>query len=116
MLADGLVGGKCDVCDVRGVTSLITRGWRRAREASGCSIPQWAAGLGHIAGRSAMRYRQGLLTCTVWSITPTRDQQRPSGILFECSREESFLYVRFYGGRYWDRTSDPCRVKAVLYR
>ena len=20
------------------------------------------------------------------------------------------------GGRYWDRTSDPCRVKAVLYR
>jgi hypothetical protein len=21
-----------------------------------------------------------------------------------------------YGGRYWDRTSDPCRVKAVLYR
>jgi hypothetical protein len=22
----------------------------------------------------------------------------------------------FYGGRYWDRTSGPCRVKAVLYR
>jgi hypothetical protein len=22
----------------------------------------------------------------------------------------------FVGGRYWDRTSDPCRVKAVLYR
>ncbi len=22
----------------------------------------------------------------------------------------------FIGGRYWDRTSDPCRVKAVLYR
>ncbi len=21
-----------------------------------------------------------------------------------------------FGGRYWDRTSDPCRVKAVLYR
>jgi hypothetical protein len=20
-----------------------------------------------------------------------------------------------FGGRYWDRTSDPCRVKAVLY-
>lgn len=20
------------------------------------------------------------------------------------------------GGRYWDRTSDPCRVKAMLYR
>ena len=22
----------------------------------------------------------------------------------------------YYGGRYWDRTSGPCRVKAVLYR
>ena len=22
----------------------------------------------------------------------------------------------FIGGRYWGRTSDPCRVKAVLYR
>ena len=26
-----------------------------------------------------------------------------------------FSLLRF-GGRYWDRTSDPCRVKAVLYR
>ncbi len=24
--------------------------------------------------------------------------------------------LRIFGGRYWDRTSDPCRVKAVLYR
>lgn len=24
--------------------------------------------------------------------------------------------LEFFGGRYWDRTSDPCRVKAVLYR
>jgi len=24
--------------------------------------------------------------------------------------------VDFYGGSYWDRTSGPCRVKAVLYR
>ena len=24
--------------------------------------------------------------------------------------------LRLPGGRYWDRTSDPCRVKAVLYR
>ena len=29
-------------------------------------------------------------------------------------REDKCL--RNYGGRYWDRTSDPCRVKAVLYR
>jgi hypothetical protein len=26
----------------------------------------------------------------------------------------SRLFV--FGGRYWDRTSGPCRVKAVLYR
>ena len=29
------------------------------------------------------------------------------------------LYLRkslISGGRYWDRTSGPCRVKAVLYR
>ena len=26
------------------------------------------------------------------------------------------LHKYAIGGRYWDRTSDPCRVKAVLYR
>ena len=30
--------------------------------------------------------------------------------------EDHFKPLRIYGGRYWVRTSDPCRVKAVLYR
>jgi hypothetical protein len=29
---------------------------------------------------------------------------------------QSYRKSLIYGGRYWDRTSDPCRVKAVLYR
>ena len=31
-------------------------------------------------------------------------------------RRECQSFFMFTGGRYWDRTSDPCRVKAVLYR
>ena len=32
------------------------------------------------------------------------------------SWEGARKYLIFLGGRYWDRTSGPCRVKAVLYR
>ena len=29
---------------------------------------------------------------------------------------KALIYYEIHGGRYWDRTSGPCRVKAVLYR
>ena len=39
----------------------------------------------------------------------------PAGAQMETA--EAFASaVQQSGGRYWDRTSDPCRVKAVLYR
>jgi hypothetical protein len=39
-----------------------------------------------------------------------------SGFSFRDLMNSFFEMTRAFGGRYWDRTSDPCRVKAVLYR
>ena len=38
------------------------------------------------------------------------------GFFLKQKRVAAPKFFDFIGGRYWDRTSDPCRVKAVLYR
>ena len=45
-------------------------------------------------------------------VTPRQKQSTPESKKPLISQRLKHLKS---GGRYWDRTSDPCRVKAVLY-
>jgi hypothetical protein len=40
----------------------------------------------------------------------------PNGLSLKISPTKYLKSNGKYGGRYWDRTSDPCDVNTVLYR